>query len=260
MNYIYDPELDFKVNIITEEIEDAPEQKKLTDYQAPDKMFDPNTYKVEDWVKIGLSEKQSQSILNYLEKGGEIKYKQDLLKLYVIDERLYNLLETKVALPERSSITRIEEPNREIKDTISSKEREEVFTGVVQINSASKDELMKVQGIGKYYAEQIIDLRERYGGLYSLQQLKGLYMMTDGKLDTLSEFLVIDKENVNQINVNSASKEELLNHPLVNLDIANSIVFIRERYGVYNSLDDLLQSPYIDSEKLEEISPYLKVR
>ena len=260
MNYIHDPKLDIKVTRSGVKTNGSEKKSKLPKFRAPEKMFNPNLYSLEDWMMIGLSEKQSQSILNYLSKGGEIKFKEDLQKLYVIDEELYELLESKIDLPVRSSINQVDDA---LIAQNSSKEvdgKKEEFSGQVKINSASKNELMQINGIGDYYAEQIIKLREKYGGLHSLEQLKGLYKMTDGKLDTLSEFLILDKENINQLNVNTTSKEELLNHPLINTDIANSIVFIRQRYGKYKSLDGLLQSPYIDSEKLEELSPYLSVK
>lgn len=259
-NYIYDPKLDVEVSSGEVKKKGTEEKKRPPKFQAPENMFDPNLYSLEEWMMIGLSEKQSQSILNYFSKGGKIKYKEDLQKLYVIDQDLYELLESKIDLPNKSSDRQVKEPLISDFDTSSIVHKKDEFTGAVKINSASKNELMMVNGIGKYYAEQIIELRKKYGGLHSIRQLKGLYMMTDGKLDSLSNFLIVDKENINKMDVNVASKEELMKHPLINLDIANSIVFIRQRYGKYNSLDGLLLSPYIDSEKLEELSPYLSVK
>ncbi len=260
MNYFHEPDLDFKISNFDIVDDEVGQQKNIAKYKLPDDRFDPNNYTLEEWMNIGLSEKQSQSILNYLKKGGEIKYKEDLLRLYVVDDELYGLLEPIIDLPGKPSDSKTKEISTVHKIENEKEVKIDVFKGTVEVNSATKEELMRINGIGEYYAKEIINLREEYGGIHSLRQLEGLYMMTEGKLDTLSQFIIIDEESIDKINVNTASSKRLLSHPLVNKDIANSIVFIRQRYGEFKSLDDLKQSPYIDSEKLEILSPYLDVK
>ncbi len=260
VNYFHEPDLDFKISNFDMVDDEVGQQNNKAKYKLPDDRFDPNNYTLEEWMNIGLSEKQSQSILNYLEKGGEINYKEDLLKLYVVDDELYGLLESKIDLPRKPSDSKTKEISSVEKIDNEKEVKIEVFKGTVEVNSASKEDLMRINGIGEYYAKEIISLREKYGGIHSLRQLEELYMMTEGKLDTLSQFIVVDEGIIEKINVNTASGKRLLSHPLVNKDIANSIVFIRQRYGEFKSLDDLKQSPYIDSEKLEILSPYLDVK
>ena len=260
LNYFHEPDLDFKISNFDAADQKLDQQERKAKYTLPNDLFDPNTYTLEEWMSIGLSEKQSQSILNYFEKGGEISYKEDLLKLYVVDDQLYEFLKPKIDLPGKPRISKNEKDVSDDKVVNQTFEKKEVFNGTVEINSASKEDLMKVNGIGEYYAKEIINLREKYGGIHSLQQLKDLFMMTKGKLDTLSQFIIVDEKNIDRINVNTASIERLLSHPLINRDIANSIVFIRQRYGEFKSIDDLKQSPYIDSEKLKILSPYLDVK
>ena len=43
--------------------------------------------------------------------------------------------------------------------------------GVVDINTADKETLMTLSGIGKAFAERIIDYREQHGGFRSVQEL-----------------------------------------------------------------------------------------
>lgn len=259
-NYIKDANPTIPVSI-TENMNTGTdvEEKRGARYSVPTEKFDPNDYALEEWMAIGLSEKQSQSILSYLEKGGTIIYKEDLQKLYVVDDELYQLLAPQVTLPSVKN-QKPEHVEKEVVETEEPDELEKQSSEPVEINRASKKELMNIKGIGSFYADEIIDRREAYGGIHSLDQLSDLYKMTPGKLDSLAEFLLIDPNNIKKMNVNLASKKVLMSHPLINADIANSIVFIRDRYGNYDALDGLLQSPYIDSEKLEELKPYLKVK
>jgi len=55
--------------------------------------FNPNEINKQSWMKLGFSEKQAQSIIKYREKGGYFYKKEDLKRLYVVSDSLYNLLE-----------------------------------------------------------------------------------------------------------------------------------------------------------------------
>jgi competence protein ComEA len=56
-------------------------------------VFDPNTASLQEFQKLGLSEKQASTIKNYLNKGGSFKTKEDLKKIYGISADQYNQLE-----------------------------------------------------------------------------------------------------------------------------------------------------------------------
>ena len=60
--------------------------------------FNPNEIDLELWVLLGFSEKQAQSIIKYREKGGYFYKKEDLKRLYVVDDSLYVLLEPYIVL------------------------------------------------------------------------------------------------------------------------------------------------------------------
>ncbi len=81
--------------------------QKLKRRQATYFEFDPNKIGVEDWVRLGFTEKQAQSIELYKQKGGKFYRPQDLMRLYVMDEEHYYKLKPFVkidlsALPKRN--------------------------------------------------------------------------------------------------------------------------------------------------------------
>ena len=51
--------------------------------------FNPNTASLDDFVRLGFSEKQARSILNYREKGGRFRRKSDFAKSYVVADSVY---------------------------------------------------------------------------------------------------------------------------------------------------------------------------
>ena len=58
--------------------------------------FNPNQIDQESWMKLGFSEKQSKSIIKYRENGGFFYKKEDLKRLYVVNDSIYALLEPHV--------------------------------------------------------------------------------------------------------------------------------------------------------------------
>lgn len=60
--------------------------------------------------------------------------------------------------------------NNEIKENSDPPELKN-SSGKLNINTASKDELMTLDGIGEKYAERIIEARERLGGFTSVEQI-----------------------------------------------------------------------------------------
>lgn len=268
-NYIYTPhDYNVKISAIDIPVEDS-NNVELSRYSRPKEMFDPNTYTLDEWMTVGLSEKQAKSILKYLNNGAQLKVKSDLKKLYVVDEELYGLLEPKIDLPdavERTNYPKNKKYDKSDfndstynKNQFNEKLDETPEVNPVSVNKASVRELQTIPGIGPFFAKEIIKIRESYGGIISSDQLLDIYKMDEEKLKEILPYLIIDKHEVNKLNINTASEEQLRQHPLISRDMAKSIVFFRKNHKKYSSLNDLLLSPYIDGQVLKGISPYLKV-
>lgn len=267
-NYIQQESLAPKIKEIAtaraldrEKTGDKEESLDEEQFTIPKQPFDPNHLTKAEWMEIGLTEKQAGSIQNYLNTGAALEVKSDVAKLYAINDELYDKLYSQIDLPETKNEPTDDVNTKEYNEPSSgySEEREveEDIAFPIAINTASRNELEAVPGIGAYYAKEIIDLRRAYGGILSMDQLKDFYKMTPDKLDSLSTYLTVDPEHVERKNVNAVSLEELVSHPDITSDMAKSIIYLRENYGPFDSVDQLLQSPYIDREKLDELKPYI---
>ena len=226
------------------------EKKKSFSYNIPVSPFNPNTYSFEEWKSIGFSEKQVKTILKYRQNGGVFRVKEDVKKLYVIDDELYAQLKEMIDLPD-SDLSR---------EPIVTKDKVEALGEVkLNINRATEEELKSISGIGPFFAKQIVRLRDSYGGIHDLNQLLEIYRMDEEKLSKIKSSLFIEVSDITKLNINTATREELSNHEEISWNMANSIVTLRETHGEYSQLDDLLKSILIDREKLEKIKPYLRI-
>ena len=214
--------------------------KKTKVWKAPAHKFDPNEFMREDWMQLGLSQKQADVILKFTSRG--IYSNDDLKKIFVIPPELFEVIKDSTYYPEKVTASK---PKYEKKEVT-----------IVDLNSASLEDLKSLPGIGDYYAEKIVSYRNELGGFIGTYQLLDLWKFGTERYDKLSGRIVANGV-VEKININTAEIDQLKTHPYISYKVANSIVKMRNAHGPYKSLQDLKRSDLIDEELLKKIQPYL---
>ncbi len=219
------------------------EKKKR--FSAPPKKFNPNDYSAEDWINLGLSEKQVAVLLKFTKNG--IRSNEDLKRIFVISDELYALIKDSTFYPERLKVEYLP------------KVFEEKKIQKIEINSASVEELEKLKGIGPFFAKQIIKYRDRLGGFASKEQILEVWKMTIETYDKLIPQIEIDKSKIRKLKINVVTPEELKNHPYLNWSQVNSIIKMRAQRTNFNNINEIQESKLIDAETFEKLIPYLSL-
>ncbi|MFM9950441.1 MAG: ComEA family DNA-binding protein, partial [Saprospiraceae bacterium] len=114
--------------------------------------FDPNTADEATLKKLGISEKVARVILNYREKGGRFRKKEDLAKIYSLPEADYQRLEPFIQIDPGQTAGKTAQPAA-------------AFAAVlIDINKASAEEWQRLRGVGATTAGRIVSYREKLGG------------------------------------------------------------------------------------------------
>lgn len=219
----------------------GPKKKR---FRIPSAKFDPKAYGLEDWMKLGLSKKQSEVVVKFASRG--IENEAELERIFVIPNELFMLIKDSAIYSRRQSSN-----NFEIK-------RSEKSIGIIDINRCNQNDLENLPGIGQYFAGKIIEYRDNLGGFNSTSQLLEIWNFDNEKYDKISPYLTRSNE-ITKININSASLEELKSHPYISYAIANSIVKMRDQKN-YISVTDIKRSKLIDEELFKKIEPYLECK
>lgn len=211
--------------------------------------FDPNELKQEEWLKMGLSEKQTKVILNYRSKGGKFNKKEDFKKMFCISEEEYKILEPFILIPEKqNNFTQNIKYETKIKP---------IF--IVEINSADTNDLQEVKGIGPAFARRIAKYRDLLGGFINKEQLLEVFGMDTARYNQIQTSFTINPEAIQKININKASIQDLKKHPYFDYYTAKSIVMYRTKNGDYKSVNDIKKANLIYDDFYNKISPYLTV-
>ncbi len=215
-------------------------------YRKPNQKFDPNQYTQSDWMKLGLSIKQANVVLKFTKRG--IYSNEDLKRIFVIPDDLFEIIKDSTFYPEKLQ-----------KEFTVKFEKIEAKKELLEINSASEEQLMEIKGIGNFFAKQIIKKREELGGFYDKSQLMEVWKMDEEKFGIIEASIHVDSKLIKKISINEASIEELKKHPYIRWNIANSIVKMREQKNGFHSIEELKESVIITEEKFQKIKPYISL-
>jgi competence protein ComEA len=219
--------------------------EKKSKFKAPPAKFDPNNYSLEEWMHLGLSEKQAAIVIKFTKYP--LRSNDDLKRIFVINEDLFQLIKD-------STVYSTKPANNWIKEPIQNEKN--VFV-LVELNTATVEELQQIKGIGAFFAKQIIKKRDELGGFYSTLQLLEVWKVDEEKLAQWSPSLTVNSSKIQLLHLNTANASDLQIHPYISWNLANSIVKLRLQNGPFKKIEDIKQSALMTNELFEQLKRYL---
>ena len=188
--------------------------------------FNPNTATHEDFRRLGFSEKQAQSIINYREKGGSYKRKEDFARSFVVSDSIYRRLEKYIDIP------------------------------LVDLNLADSAAFDALPGIGGWFANKMVEYRKALGGYSCKEQLLDIYNFTEEKYRALEDLITVSPEYVTPYPLWTLPADSLRLHPYIkDYETARSIVLYRENSPTDAlSVSSLASAGIITSDVAEKLS------
>ena len=208
--------------------------------------FNPNTLTEEEWLQMGLTDRQVRNIMNYKAKGGKFYSKNDLGKLYTISEEEFAQLEPFIVLPEvsRGKNTKTS-PKSGVSTgsttatTASAAPAEKKAIPIVDLNTVDSTTLVELPQIGPYTAVRIIEFREKLGGFIDKEQLRDVKGMDDARFAAIQPYINLAAVEIRKVDVNRADFKTLVHHPYLNYEQVKRIVNQREKRGMIKNWEQL---------------------
>lgn len=239
-------------------------QQKKFESKAVLFAFDPNTATEEELKRLGIKEKTVRTILNYRNKGGRFKKPEDFNRIYglsAIDkERLLPFVKIESEVISTTSSGTTSSYNATQPVTIAGSSFSEKKSKPIDINTADTAAWRSLKGIGAFYAKRIVNFREKLGGFYSVHQVGETFGLPDSTFQSIKPFLQLNSLGIKQINLNTASVDDLKAHPYINGTLAKAIINYRTAHGFFKSVEQLRQLDAFDEVLYIKIAPYLTVK
>lgn len=157
--------------------------------------FNPNTATMDDFQRLGFTERQAQSIMNYREKGGQFRRKSDFAKSYVVADSVFERLEPFIDIP------------------------------LLDINAADSAAFDALPGIGPYFAAKMVSHRAELGGYSYPEQLMDIYRFDQEKFDALADLIMVGPSD--SLALWTLDEAALAKHPYIDKRAAHGIVLFR---------------------------------
>jgi competence protein ComEA len=211
--------------------------------------FNPNTATNAQLRKLGFTDHNIKSLRNYQSKGGRLRKREDILKLYGLS------MDHKQAL---LPFVIIDDKPAWMQDTSSAKKKH-VSPGIVDLNTADSSILVALRGIGPKTAKRILDYRNKLGGFVKAEQLTELWGFDPDVLYDLKDQIMVDVSKVTFYNVNTVTQDELKQHPYFKYKLSQAIVNYRLQHGSYRQLEDLKKLVLVNDSVYQRIILYLYI-
>lgn len=129
---------------------------------------------------------------------------------------------------------------------------------VKDLNKATKQDLLNIKGVGETTANKILSEREQLGGFVSMKQLDFIYgIFPEGLAKIKESFTIRSKPQIQKIDLQTASIEELTKIPYINKNMARQIVIERSKKEEPLTKKEFEKIKGLPSDKIEIIVLYL---
>lgn len=228
--------------------------------------FNPDQYSVNDWIKMGFSEKQAEAILKYKSYlGGSFVSKEKFKECFIISEENFQKINPYLILPEKTPANF----NNYAKSFKSEKTK-------IQYHSFDPNtfdlEGWKSFGFSDKQAQIIVNYRDRNlkGSFKSLEDIQKCFVISAEKFKEMKPFIKLNSTAVtnngekqktetkqqetdfSKIDLNSITFKQLLEFGF-DEKAAGSMIGFRKKLGGFMNKEQVLTTYNIDAELMKKL-------
>ncbi len=230
---------------------DSLKNKKAT-YTAKIYPFNPNFITDFKGYKLGMSVAEIDRLLAYRKLNKYVNSTEEFQKVTHVSDSLLQIISPYFKFPDW-----VKNNNSNFKSFQNKSLINNEVIKILDINQATKEDLMKIYGIGNGISERIIKQKEAYGGFVSMEQMEEIWGLSPEVIQKLkSHFKISIIPNVKKLNINNASVKELTYFHNFGYPLAKEIVTYRTMKGDI-VIEDLTKIKGFPVDRIKIIALYL---
>lgn len=233
---------------------------KLQKHETSYKMYPFNPNFITDFkgYKLGMKVEEIDRLLAFRKQGKFANSPEEFQKVTGISDSLLNAIAPFFKFPDWvNKKNQGNYQNSYAKSNWKEFPKKEALK-VLDINQATKEDLMKVYGIGDAISDRILAQKDTYGGFVSMEQMNEIWGLSPEVISNLNKYFKINSlPQIKKININNASIKELGQFPYFKYPISKNIVTYRSMNGDLK-IEDLANIKAFPVDKVKIIVLYLE--
>ncbi len=236
-------------------------QKKIDDLKTAKKKrfafypFNPNFISDYKGYKLGMSVEEIDRLHTFRKTNRYVNSATEFQKVTGVSDALLNKIAPFFKFPDW-----VENKQKGGFKKYSKFEYKEKTKAIkIDINLATKEDLIKVFGIGEVIANRIIAQRNSLKGFVVMEQLNEVWGLSPEVIENInSQFCVSKAPELELIDINNASLKELSQFIYFKYALAKQILIYRSMNGDFKNIEDLSKIKGFPVDKAKIIALYLK--
>jgi DNA uptake protein ComE-like DNA-binding protein len=217
--------------------------------------FNPNFISDYKGYKLGLSVQEIDRLLAFRKLNKFVNSAKEFQNVTKVSDSLLNAIAPYFKFPDWVNHKKDFKEYRYASNLAFAKKGKIVL---IDINDASKEDLIKINGIGEALSIRILTQKEKLGGFVSMEQLKDVWGLSPEVILNLNTHFTLAKLPVlKKIDINNASLKVLSQFFYFKYDLAKQIVKYRSMNGDFKNIEDLIKINGFPVEKANFIALYL---
>ncbi|WP_196885186.1 ComEA family DNA-binding protein [Aureivirga sp. CE67] len=233
-------------------------EKELEEKKNQIKPFNPNFISDYKGYLLGMSVEEIKRLQDFRETGKFVNSAKEFQEITQVHDTLLIALEKHFKFPEwtqKSKTTKKDFYSKTKSNNLPLKNNSLTVKG---INTATKEELQKINGIGEKLAERILTYKNKIQGYSYNDQLSEVWGLRPEVVENILEYYqVLEQPTIQKIDVNGASFKEILKIPYVDYELTKKIVKYRESVLRINTIEEFKKIEGFPIEKFDRIALYL---
>ena len=221
-------------------------------------LFNPNFITDYKGYKLGMSITEIDRLLAFRKENEYVNSAKEFQNVTKVSDSLLKVMAPYFKFPDwvnnRKDRTKFKEYLVYQNEAFAKKEK----IVIIDINQATKEDLVKIYGIGAAISVRILKQKELLGGFVSMDQMKEVWGLSPEVIENLNaHFKVLTLPRFKKIEINNASLKELSQFHYFRYALAKEIVTYRSMNGNINNIEDLTKIKGFPVDKANLIGLYL---
>jgi competence ComEA-like helix-hairpin-helix protein len=218
--------------------------------------FNPNYITDFKGSTLGMTNEEIDRLLAFRKQNKWINSTKQFQEVTQVSDSVINAISPYFKFPDW-----VTNPKKDYKSSYSYSNTPKTFAQKQDLNTATAQQLQKINGIGQVFSERIIKYRDKYkGGFIADVQLQEIYGITPEVIEKITQqFTVKTPRVIQKINLNTATIDELVTIPHIDYDLAHDIIEQRQLREGYNTISELIKVKDFPVNRIKIIELYLHI-